>query len=135
MKFFEFEEGKIYVDEIGSEYRKVDDVAQYHSKLLGLWKPTTLTPYELYRLDFVEKVDEVQMEFDRLSNSQLNNVGFYDSLTIGMNTESIEDLASDNVYEIYMAIDGIEEKLTFDEFDRIVEYVNDLKALAKEVRK
>lgn len=136
MKFFEFEEEKIYISNSdGGEYRKRGNVLQYYSVLHGSWLPSALTPYELYRIDFNLKLNANEAKFEYLHRNDVDYLGTYGNLTVGLNPGNLDDLASGNVPELYLEIDGADETLTLTEFDTIVEFVNEIKALAKEVRK
>lgn len=138
MKFFEFEEGKIYRDGI-FEYRKHDGRIEYKNPF-GQWWESQIDPLNLYKIDFTEVRSADEEAFARLEKgiSILDEFGQEISVEANLSTYSRFCRGGGEDRDLFITISNTigtsNIAITFEDAEKIIAYINELKALAERVR-
>lgn len=135
MKFFEMEEGKTYIH-WGVKYRKNRNELEYYSEHNEEWLPSELTPFEIYEMDLQCTTDLHVRKFKELKSNPII-CGRSGDVEVKANDMTFESFRNDDgdKYRIFISIDRVCDALTFEEFDEISNYVNELRNLYEEVVK
>lgn len=138
MKFFEFEEGKIYRGEV-FEYRKYDNHIEFRSPF-GQWCVSQLDPLELYKIDFTEVRSANEEAFVKLEKgvSILDEFGQEITVEANLSTYSRFCRGGGEDRDLFITISNTigtsNITITFEDAEKIITYINELKALAERVR-
>ena len=134
MKFFEFEVGNIYEDEVGWKYRL--NSGEIIEVLLanGEWTTCSTPHMKLYEKDFHVATSKNEIKFNELRAGI--TVG-EDETWVVTNDNSFYRFCMDEQVELFLEFDHMRDSIviTMDELNEIVEYANKLQELHERVCK
>ena len=119
---------------------RIDGTNIQYKSCTGAWFNTTYSPLELYNLEFAEVLSKEEIEFNEISDGILITDKYKTDIAIESHFATFEGFSRNFEEDLYIVVtndsyEKIDLVLSFEDFDKIAEYVNRLRNLAERVRK